>query len=78
MGDIDVAKKRATLDREIRVVLLLLGSVPYLEHAIGLYFGWRFFLDANFSFFDTWFGAILFSVLMLGSDLFFKQRKVPE
>jgi hypothetical protein len=50
----------------------------YLEHAIGLYFGWRFFLDANFSFFDTWFGAILFSVLMLGSDLFFKQRKVPE
>jgi hypothetical protein len=64
----------------VKFALYFFGWVVfhYLEHAIGLYFGWRFFLDPDFSFFDTLFGAVFFSFLMLGSDLFLKQRKVPE
>jgi hypothetical protein len=51
----------------------------YLEHAIGLYFGWRFFLDPNFGFFDTLFGAGVFSVLMLiCADFTLKKRKELE
>jgi hypothetical protein len=50
----------------------------YLEHAIGLYFGWRFFLDPDFSFFDTLFGAVFFSAVMAGADFFFQQRREPE
>jgi hypothetical protein len=50
----------------------------YLEHAIGLYFGWRFFLDPSFSFFDTLLGAVFFSgVMLLVSDFFDKQSE-PE
>jgi hypothetical protein len=51
----------------------------YLEHALGVYFGWRFFLDPNFSFSDTLLGAILFSLLMLVcSNFFVKRRKELE
>jgi hypothetical protein len=67
--------------RSVIFGLYFLGWIlfHYLEHAIGLYFGWRFFLDPDFGFFDTLFGAVLFSVLMLiCSDVTPRKRKEPE